>query len=159
MRTDNGSEFTNLKMLDFCKRNVIIHEFSVPYEPQKHGRIERLRGSLLLNAIILLEDIHLNKVFWEDAINTANYIHNRLPHKDINNKIPYELLYNRKIALIYLRSSVVRFFSIFLNNLEKNFKKVFKKSKNPNQRIIKNLKILQKRTILIYLRRLFFNRF
>ena len=41
----------------------------------------------------MLEDAKLNHVFWEDAIATANYIHNRIPHKDIGNKIPFELLW------------------------------------------------------------------
>eukprot|EP00833_Pecoramyces_ruminatium_P002325 jgi/Orpsp1_1/1176357/evm.model.c7180000057302.2 len=45
----------------------------------------------------MLADAKLNHKFWQDAIAAANYIHNRLPHKGINNKIPYELLYNEKV--------------------------------------------------------------
>ena len=33
----------------------------------------------------------------EDVIITTNYIHNRKPHRDINNKVPYKLLYNKKV--------------------------------------------------------------
>ena len=35
--------------------------------------------------------------FWEDAVSTENYIHNRIPHKSINQQVPYELLYNEKV--------------------------------------------------------------
>ena len=45
----------------------------------------------------MLNDAKLNHKFWEDAVATANYIHNRLPHKGNNNKIPYEILYNDKV--------------------------------------------------------------
>jgi len=31
--------------------------------------------------------------FWEDAIAAANCIHNRIPHKGINNKISFEILF------------------------------------------------------------------
>jgi len=47
MRTDNGSEFKNLKILNFCKSNGIIHEFSVFYESQQNSRIECFYFSFL----------------------------------------------------------------------------------------------------------------
>ena len=97
LRTDNGTEFNNSRIIDFCNKTGITHEFSVPYDPQQNGRIERLHGSLLPNARAMLEDAHLSHVFWEDAISTANYIHNRMPHRGIGNKVPYELLYNKKV--------------------------------------------------------------
>ena len=84
LRTDNGTEFTNNKILNFCNENGIIHEFSVPYDPQQNGKIERLHGSLLPNARAMLEDAHLNHVYWEDAIDTANYVLNRIPHRGID---------------------------------------------------------------------------
>jgi len=59
--------------------------------------VERLHGTLFPSARAMLEDAHLNHVFWEDAIKTVNFIHNRIPHKGINNNIPYELLYNEKV--------------------------------------------------------------
>ena len=45
----------------------------------------------------MLADAKLNHKFWQDAVATANYIHNRLPRKGNNNKIPYELLNNEKV--------------------------------------------------------------
>jgi len=40
----------------------------------------------------MLADARLHHKFCQDAVAIANYIHNRLPHKGINNKIPYEVL-------------------------------------------------------------------
>jgi len=31
----------------------------------------------------------LSRQFWEDAVATANYIHNCIPHHGIKNKIPF----------------------------------------------------------------------
>jgi len=97
LRTDNGTEFSNNNFDNFCNLNGIIHEYTVPYSPQQNGRIERLHGSLIPNARAMLEDAHLNHVFWEDAVATANFIYNRIPHKGINNNVPYELLYDEKV--------------------------------------------------------------
>ena len=36
--------------------------------------LNSLHGTLLPSARVRLEDAHLNHVFWEDAITTANYI-------------------------------------------------------------------------------------
>jgi len=33
LRTDNDTEFTNKKIINFCNNNGISHDFSVPYEP------------------------------------------------------------------------------------------------------------------------------
>jgi len=97
LRTDNGTEFTNRRIINFCIENGISHDFSVPYEPQQNGRIERLHVSLIPNSRATIEDAHLSHIFWEDAINTANYIHSRIPHRGIENKVPFELLYNKKV--------------------------------------------------------------
>jgi len=43
------------------------------------------------------KDGKLNHKFWEDAVRTANYIHNRLPHRGNKNKVPFEMLYNEKV--------------------------------------------------------------
>ena len=33
IRSDNGTEFKNHQMEDYCKKNGILHEFSSPYTP------------------------------------------------------------------------------------------------------------------------------
>jgi len=77
LHSDNGTELINNKFNEFCNFNGIIFEHTIPYNAQQNA--------------------HLNHVFWENAIKTANFIHNRIPHKGINNNIPYELLYNEKV--------------------------------------------------------------
>jgi len=45
----------------------------------------------------MLNDSKLSHQFWEDATSTANYIHNHIPHKGINMKIPYEIINKTKV--------------------------------------------------------------
>jgi len=103
IRTDNGTEFVNKNFSSFCNENGIIHQLTVPYNPQQNGRAERLNEKLIYTAASLLTESKLNRKFWEDAIHTANYIHNRLPHKGINDQVPFELLYNEKVDYNHLK--------------------------------------------------------
>ena len=45
----------------------------------------------------MLMDGQLCRRFWEDVVRTANYVNNRLPHNGNNKKIPYEVLFERKV--------------------------------------------------------------
>ena len=41
LRSDNGTEFINTTMSQFCQRNGIIYETTVPYLPKQNGIAER----------------------------------------------------------------------------------------------------------------------
>eukprot|EP00833_Pecoramyces_ruminatium_P011250 jgi/Orpsp1_1/1185282/evm.model.c7180000093072.1 len=97
IRTDNGTEFVNYHFKFLCKKYGINHQLIVPHNPQQNGMIERFNGTLISAAKSLLNDSKLSFSFWEDAINTANYIYNRLPHSGIENRIPFEVLLNANV--------------------------------------------------------------
>jgi len=75
----------------------ILHQYTIPHNPQQNGRVERLNGILVSVGNALLVDPRLNHKFWEDDVATANYIYNKIPHKKINNKVPYEVLTDNKV--------------------------------------------------------------
>eukprot|EP00833_Pecoramyces_ruminatium_P015872 jgi/Orpsp1_1/1189904/evm.model.d7180000075388.1 len=103
IKTDNGTEYNNVNFNNFCDDNGIIHLYSIPYNPQQNGKAERFQQTLIFSARAMLQDAQLHHKFWEDAIDTANYIHNRLPHKGNNNKVPFEVLNNKKVDYSKLR--------------------------------------------------------
>jgi len=70
---------------------------TISYNPQQNGRAERFHETLIYNATAMLKGGRLNHKYWEDAVRTANYIYNRLPHRVLNNNVPYKLLYNKEI--------------------------------------------------------------
>jgi len=97
LRSDNGTEFTSNNFKEICNKYGITQQFTVPGNPQQNGRAERLNGVLIQIATAMLIDSQLCRRFWEDALKTANYVHNRVPHHGNNNKIPFEVFYEKKV--------------------------------------------------------------
>ncbi|XP_076902030.1 uncharacterized protein LOC143556641 [Bidens hawaiensis] len=48
--SDNGSEFKNNNMMEYCNEHGILHEFNAPYTPQQNGVAERKNRSLIETA-------------------------------------------------------------------------------------------------------------
>ncbi len=46
IRTDQGTEFLNLKVKKLLERHRIIHRMNTPYCPEENGKIERFHGTL-----------------------------------------------------------------------------------------------------------------
>ncbi|GJZ92670.1 putative ribonuclease H-like domain-containing protein, partial [Tanacetum coccineum] len=76
IRCDNGTEFKNKVMNQFCEKKGIKREFSVARTPQQNGA---------------------------KAVNTACYVQNRVLVIKPHNKTPYELFLGRKHALSFMR--------------------------------------------------------
>ncbi|GKA33128.1 ribonuclease H-like domain-containing protein, partial [Tanacetum coccineum] len=72
-RCDNGTEFKNREMNEFCGLKGIKREFSVARTPQQNGVAERKNRTLIEAARTMLADSLLPTVFWAKAVNTACY--------------------------------------------------------------------------------------
>ncbi|GJY15779.1 putative ribonuclease H-like domain-containing protein, partial [Tanacetum coccineum] len=103
IRTDNGTEFKNRVMLEFCGEKGIKQEFSNARTPQQNGVAERMNRTLIEAARTMLADSHLPTTFWAEAVNTACYTFNRVRVTKPQNKTPYELLFGHKPILSYIR--------------------------------------------------------
>ncbi|GJT01251.1 putative ribonuclease H-like domain-containing protein [Tanacetum coccineum] len=103
IRCDNGTEFKNKEMNQFCERKGIKREFSVARTPQQNGVAERKNRTLIEAARTMLADSKLPTTFWAEAVNTACYVQNRVLVIKPHNKTPYELFLSRKPALGFMR--------------------------------------------------------
>ncbi|GJX22351.1 putative ribonuclease H-like domain-containing protein [Tanacetum coccineum] len=103
IRCDNGTEFKNKDMNQFCERKGIKREFSVARTPQQNGVAERKNRTLIEAARTMLADSKLPTTFWAEAVNTARYVQNRVLVTKPHNKTPYELFLGRKSALGFMR--------------------------------------------------------
>ncbi|GKA66247.1 retrovirus-related pol polyprotein from transposon TNT 1-94 [Tanacetum coccineum] len=92
IRCDNGTEFKNYVMNEFCAKKGIKREFSVARTPQQNGVAERKNRTLIEAARTMLADSLLPILFWAEAVNTACYVLNRVLVTKPQNKTPYELL-------------------------------------------------------------------
>ncbi|GJR26798.1 ribonuclease H-like domain-containing protein [Tanacetum coccineum] len=100
---DNGGEFRNKEMDDFCSRKGIKREFSNARTPQQNGVAERRNRTLIEAARTMLADAKLPVTFWAEAVNTACYVQNRVLVTKPLNKTPYELFNGRAPAIGFLR--------------------------------------------------------
>ncbi|GJX20427.1 putative ribonuclease H-like domain-containing protein [Tanacetum coccineum] len=103
IRSDNGTEFKNRYMLEFCGNKGIKQEYSNARTPQQNGVTERMNRTLIEAARTMLADSLLPTTFWAEAVSTACYIFNRVRVTKPQNKTPYELLFGHKPIISYIR--------------------------------------------------------
>ncbi|GKA78556.1 putative ribonuclease H-like domain-containing protein, partial [Tanacetum coccineum] len=103
IRCDNGTEFKNNDMNQFCGMKGIKREFSVARTPQQNGVAERKNRTLIEAARTMLADSLLPTTFWAEAVNTACYVQNRVLVTKPHNKTPYELLHGRPPSISFMR--------------------------------------------------------
>jgi IS30 family transposase len=78
IRSDNGSEFKNLKVKEYLEKEDIKHEFFAHYMPQQNGVVERKNRTLIDMARTMLGEYNTPERFWSEAINTVCHAINRL---------------------------------------------------------------------------------
>nr|GEZ39888.1 hypothetical protein [Tanacetum cinerariifolium] len=113
IRCDNGREFRNKEMNDFCLQKGIKRKFSNARTPQQNGVAERRNRTLIEAARTMLADAKLLVTFWAEAVNTACYVQNRVLVNKSHNKTSYELFNGTKDAT----SQEVKKDASFLRNI------------------------------------------
>nr|GEX66461.1 hypothetical protein [Tanacetum cinerariifolium] len=101
-RSDNGTEFKNNDLNQFCGIKGIKREFSVLRTPQQNDIAERKNMTLIEAARTMLADSLLPIPFWAEAVNTACYVQNRVLVTKPHNKTPYELLHGRTPSIGFM---------------------------------------------------------
>nr|GEV43748.1 hypothetical protein [Tanacetum cinerariifolium] len=71
IRSDNGTEFKNHELNQFCGIKGITREFSVPRTSQQNDIAERKNRTLIEAARTMLADSLLPIPFWAEVVNTA----------------------------------------------------------------------------------------
>ena len=94
LRTDNGSEFINSELQNYCQDRGITSTMSVAYNPELNGHAERRNRTLVEGARTMLKDSDLGKDLWGEALLTHIYIRNRCPSSTLHgNLTPYEKVF------------------------------------------------------------------
>ncbi|GKC20374.1 putative ribonuclease H-like domain-containing protein [Tanacetum coccineum] len=103
IRSDNGTEFKNSVMNQFCEMKGIKREFSVARTPQQNGVAERRNRTLIEAARTMLVDSKLPTTFWAEVVNTACYVLNRVLVIKPHTKTPYELIHGRTLLIDFMK--------------------------------------------------------
>nr|GEY06907.1 retrotransposon protein, putative, Ty3-gypsy subclass [Tanacetum cinerariifolium] len=89
------------------KSNILslgqLTEIGSPYSPQQNGVVERRNRTVLSTTRSMMKAMKLPLTFWVEAVRNAIYILNRVPTRALEDKTPYEALYNTKPNLENLR--------------------------------------------------------
>ena len=103
IRTDNATEYVNKELATYLKAKGIIHQTTVPYNPEQNGAAERLNRTLMERTRAMLSDAGLPSDLWAEAVVTANYIRCRSPAAN-KAKTPWELFFGNKPDVSMLRT-------------------------------------------------------
>ena len=96
LRSDQGGEYKSKAFNTYCKSNGIQQQFTVPHTPQQNGVAERWNRTLVESARSMLQGKNISNSFWAEAINTAVYLKNRCPTKQLVFQTPFEVLHGYK---------------------------------------------------------------
>nr|GEZ11131.1 ribonuclease H-like domain-containing protein [Tanacetum cinerariifolium] len=103
IRSDNGTEFKNSDLNQFCGMKGIKREFNVSRTPQQNGIAKKKNKTFIKAARTMLADLLLPIPFWAEEVNIACYVQNRVLVTKPHNKTPYELLHGRTPSIGFMR--------------------------------------------------------
>ncbi|CAO2832398.1 unnamed protein product [Amaranthus hypochondriacus] len=101
VRSDNGTKFNCMR--DYFQHNGILFQTSCVDTPQQNGRVERKHHHILNIAQALRFQANLPLSFWGDCVLAASYIITRTPSPLLEDKSPYEVLFNTSPSYDTLR--------------------------------------------------------
>jgi hypothetical protein len=90
LRLDNGGEYTSRDFNDFCIEARIKREYTIPYNPQQNGVVDRKNISIVEATKAMIHNQNLSMILWVEASMKEMYVHNKSPHKIMNNMTPEE---------------------------------------------------------------------
>ena len=93
-RSDRGGEYMCEKFQSYLRNEGIRFQCTVGYAPEQNGIAQRKNRTLVEAARSMIASSGLQKSLWAEAIDTANYVFNRINCKE--NKSPYEIIFDEK---------------------------------------------------------------
>ena len=103
VRLDNG-ELKSKAFHEDCAADGIIHEETVPNNPEQNGASERHGQTIWRKVSTILQTAGIPEKHWPEIVNTACYLANRSPHSALKGMTPYEALNGCKPDLHHVRT-------------------------------------------------------
>jgi transposase InsO family protein len=83
LHTDVGDEWLNKTVGDFCRRNGILHEMTVPYRPEQNSIVERAIATYFEMARCMPHSAKMDLWYWGEAFLYAVMFHKCLTPKSV----------------------------------------------------------------------------
>ena len=89
IRTDNGTEWVNEIICQFCNRNGVIHQTAVPYGQEQNGLAEQTIAVYFEMVRCMLHSSGMDLRYWGEAFRYTVHIWNLSPTRGLDQKVPY----------------------------------------------------------------------
>ena len=99
-------------MKEFCDKNGIKREYTIPGTPQHNGVVERQNRSVQQMARSMMNAINVSKTFWVEDIHTYIHILNKSHLRPNSDKTPYELWFGRPASIKHFKVFGSKFYII-----------------------------------------------
>jgi hypothetical protein len=103
VRSDRGGEFSSRSFKEFCDKNGIKREYTIPRTPQQNGVVERKNRSVQQMARSMMNEKNIPHTYWVEAIHTAIHILNKAHLRPHSDKTPYELWFGRPASIKHFK--------------------------------------------------------
>ncbi len=103
LRKNNTNEYIDQKFQNYLIEQKINWDSRVSYVLEQNDETERLNKTLMYKMRLMLNDRKIFKSMWDEIIKTIAYFSNRSFHYQLNDKILYEIIKNKKSNLSHLR--------------------------------------------------------
>ena len=87
----------------YCSDRGVIHQTSVPYNPQQNGLAERMNRTIVEMSRSMMYYMEIDRSWWGEAVMAVAYTINRIPNTALPNIGPFETLYESKADLSNFR--------------------------------------------------------
>lgn len=104
LRSDNGGEYIDGGLKEFCASQGIRMEKTIPGTPQQNGVAERMNRTINERARSMRLHAGLPLTFWADAVSTAVYLINRGPSIPLDNELPEEVWSGKEVKFSHLKT-------------------------------------------------------
>lgn len=103
LRCDNGKEYINNQFEDLARKWGFQIKPCPRYRHELNGTAERLNRTILDRTRCLFNESNLPKSYWPLVVRTVNFLKNRTLINLTENKTPFEIIYERKPDLSFLK--------------------------------------------------------
>jgi len=102
LQSDNGSEFVNSMITQFCQKNGIIHETTIPYLPEQNRITERIIMIFFEMVCCMLWSAGVNLRYWGEVFMYAVHIRSLTLTSGLKGIILYEAWTGHKVDISHL---------------------------------------------------------
>ena len=102
-KSDNGGEFTSTDIKEFLTSKGTLQRFTTPYVHSENNIIERFNRTHMSIVRAIMVEAGIPGTFWREVCLAATQVKNRSPHTGMDNKIPYEVWWGRKLDITKLK--------------------------------------------------------